>query len=236
MWLFGIEKLKIQSIKYKSPFNTETMLPISEIHGDTMILKDGGYRTIIKVTWLNLDLKSEDEQLRIFEWYKRFLNSLNFPVQILVRNSFLELSSYIDYVDESLKKTDNDQVQSAGGEYLAFLNQINLSQWLLYIKEFYIIVPFYTVDETNRIKRPWWKKFIDAFAGFDSAEKIVARYRLFVKQKQELDTRTTLVMEGLKWIGIQSTRLALSDIVALLFRCYNPTSRKDQSTFETGEI
>lgn len=43
------------------------MLPISEIHGDTIILKDGGYRNIIKVTGLNLDLKSEDEQMRIFE-------------------------------------------------------------------------------------------------------------------------------------------------------------------------
>lgn len=235
MWLFSFEKIKIQSIKYKSPFNTETMLPISEIHGDTIILKDGGYRNIIKVTGLNLDLKSEDEQMRIFEWYKRFLNSLNFPIQILVRNSFLELSTYIDYVDENLKKTDNRQVQSAGNQYLAFLNQINLSQGLLYIKEFYIVIPFYSIDDSNHIRRPWWKKFIDAFSSFDSAEKIIARYRLFVKQKQELDTRTTLIMEWLKSIGIQSIKLTLSDIVALLFRCYNPTSRKDQSLFQSPE-
>lgn len=232
MWLFGAEKLKIQSIKYKSPFNTETMLPISEIHWDTIILKDGWYRTIIKVTGLNLDLKSDDEQTRIFEWYKRFLNSLNFPIQILVRNSFLELSTYIDYVGESLKKTDNQQVQSAWSQYLSFLNQINLSQGLLYIKEFYIVVPFYPNADTDRIKRPWRKKFIDAFAGFDTAEKIVWRYRLLVKYKQELDTRSTLIIEWLKGIGIQSSKLGLNDIVALLFRCYNPTSRKDQASYK----
>ena len=38
-------------------YNTETMLPISEIRGDTIILKDSGLRAILKVTWLNIDLR-----------------------------------------------------------------------------------------------------------------------------------------------------------------------------------
>jgi len=50
------------------------MLSISEIKSDTIILKDGGIRAILKVSGLNLDLKNFDEQNIIIEQYKKFLN------------------------------------------------------------------------------------------------------------------------------------------------------------------
>jgi hypothetical protein len=43
------EKNKIARGKKNNVFNTETMLPISEIRNTTIILKDGGLRAIIKV-------------------------------------------------------------------------------------------------------------------------------------------------------------------------------------------
>ena len=76
-------------------FNTETMLPISEIKNDTIILKDSGIRAILKVTGLNLDLKNFDEQQIVLEQYKRFLNGLDFPMQILIRNTYLETRSHL---------------------------------------------------------------------------------------------------------------------------------------------
>lgn len=39
--LFNFEKGKIQKGVHDQVFNTETMLPISEIRGDTIVLKDG---------------------------------------------------------------------------------------------------------------------------------------------------------------------------------------------------
>jgi hypothetical protein len=50
------------------------MLPISEIKNDTIILKDGGIRAILKVDGVNLDLKNFEEQEILLEQYKRFLN------------------------------------------------------------------------------------------------------------------------------------------------------------------
>ena len=73
MWLFNLwEQLLIQKPKTENMFNTETMLPISEIKSDTIILKDSWLRCILKVEWINLDLKNSDEISIILEQYKRF--------------------------------------------------------------------------------------------------------------------------------------------------------------------
>ena len=89
------DKKKIQKVAPDSLFNTEVMLPISEIKDGVIILKDGGLRSILRVEGLNLDLKNYDEQQVVLEQYKRFLNGLSFPIQILIRNTYLDLTDYL---------------------------------------------------------------------------------------------------------------------------------------------
>ena len=43
----------------------------------------------MRVDGINLDLKNSDEQQAILERYKRFLNGLDFPIQILIRKNEL---------------------------------------------------------------------------------------------------------------------------------------------------
>lgn len=76
MALLGVakENKSVQKGKQNNVYNTETMLPFSEIRGDTLIMKDGGLRAVINVTGLNIDLKNYDEQQQTVEQYKRFLN------------------------------------------------------------------------------------------------------------------------------------------------------------------
>jgi S-methylmethionine-dependent homocysteine/selenocysteine methylase len=68
------ERNKIKKGKKEPLFNTEEMMPISEMRGETMILKDGGMRAILKVQGINLDLKNYEEQQIVLEQYKKFLN------------------------------------------------------------------------------------------------------------------------------------------------------------------
>jgi hypothetical protein len=88
------------------------MLPVSEIRGDTVILRDGGLRAVIRVTGLNIDLKNYDEQEAVVEQYKKFLNGLDFPIQILIRNTYLELSDYITYMRDHVSRIDNTILKS----------------------------------------------------------------------------------------------------------------------------
>lgn len=83
------------------------MLPVSEIRNDTIIMKDGGLRAILRINGLNLDLKNGDEQQIVLEQYKKFLNGLEYPIQILVRNTFLDLSNYLNYIKANLSDIEN---------------------------------------------------------------------------------------------------------------------------------
>ena len=221
---------KIQKSRQVNMFNTETMLPVSEIKNDTMILKDGGLRAILKIQGLNLDLKNFDEQQIILEQYKKFLNGLDFPLQILVRNTYLDLSDYLDYIKDNVGQLINPNLQEQGQSYLKFLQDIDLQQGLIYTKEFYIVVPFYeSENDSKQIKKSWRDKLLGALRAKDSVEKIVERYRLFVKGKSGLETRCNLINDGLYSMGVTVERLSTADIISLLFRCYNPLIHSSES-------
>lgn len=123
------EQMTIQKNKKSdSVYNTETMLRISEIQDDTVILKDGGLRAIIKVEGINLDLRNNDEALIVLEQYKRFINGLEFPIQILIRNTYLDLTEYIDYMQQRIAAIQNPTLKTQGKSYLSFMENISLQQ------------------------------------------------------------------------------------------------------------
>ncbi len=221
------DSAQMQKWRNNMPFNTENMLPISEIRGDVVILKDGWLRSIIKVFWLNLDLKNYEEQLISIEQYKRFLNWLDFPIQIVARSSYLDLTDYIEYMKERVELIENEVLKEQWNLYISFLDEINSKQWLIYTKEFYIVVPYYSLwSDAWKLRRPWRKKFLDSLDTKESAEKVVARYRDFLKNRQHLDTRCYLIMEWLKNIGLVCERLDTPEIISLLFKVHNPISQK----------
>lgn len=223
-------KQKSQKTKPNNVYNTETMSPISEIRGDTVILKDGWLRAMIRVTGLNIDLKNYDEQQQTVEQYKRFLNWLDFPIQILIRNNYLELSDYIEYMQDNVNVVANDALKKQGEAYIKFLSDINSQQGLIFVKEFYIIIPYYALEaDTANVRKSWFRKFTDALSRAETPEKIVTRYRSFMKNDKFLDTRASVVIEWLRWVGMFAERMWLSDIISLLFKEYNPDAHKDQA-------
>lgn len=223
-------KDNVQKGKKDNVFNTETMLPFSEIRGDTLIMKDGGLRAVLKIDGLNIDLKNYEEQEVIVEQYKRFLNGLDFPLQILVRNTYLELSDYITYMHSHVDPIQQPALKAQGEWYINFLENINKKQWLIYVKEFYVVVPFYALNaDTENMRKPWRRKFMDALSTVETPEKIVDRYRVFTKNSKFLDTRVNVVLEWLRALWVTGERLWLSDLISLLFKSYNPDVHKDQA-------
>lgn len=226
-----LEQMTIQKNKKSdSVYNTETMLPISEIQDDTIILKDGGLRAIIKVEGINLDLRNNDESLIVLEQYKRFINWLDFPIQILIRNTYLDLTEYIDYMQQRIAAIQNPTLQTQWKSYLSFMENISLQQWLIFIKEFYVIVPYYsTGKDSDAINRPRWQKLLSVLEAKEWAEKIVQRYRNFLKQRKFLDLRVNLVTDGLRAIGLGTERLDMMRMVTLLFTHYNPSLHQSEA-------
>jgi len=224
------DQAHIQKQKHDKVFNTETMLPISEIKNNTIILKDGSIRSILKITGLNLDLKNYNEQEIVLQQYKKFLNWLSFPIQILVRNTYLDLSNYLNYIWNNISKLTNKTLKSQWEWYLKFLENIDMQKWLIYVKEFYIIVPLYSDwNENKQINKSRTTKIMNVLNAKDSIEKVIARYRWFLKNQWKLNTRVSLIKEGLWSMGIPTEQLNTSQIINLLFRCYNPLLHSSQA-------
>jgi hypothetical protein len=110
------------------------------------------------------------------------------------------------------------------------LDDIDLKQGLVYVKEFYMIVPFYDGGNDNaQVNKARWSKILSVLDSKDSAEKVVERYRKFVKARTFLDTRCNTLIDGLRAIGMPAERLEEDEIISLLFRFYNPTVHSAQS-------
>ena len=113
-----------------------------------------------------------------------------------------------------------------------FLDKISAQQWLIFVKEFYIIVPYYSSSNDNSmIKNPRRQKLLMVLETQEWADKIVAKYRGFIKQRKFLDVRTSVIMEWLRGIGLTTERIGMSSIVSLLFSSYNPAVHVSQAEF-----
>lgn len=232
MGLLNLDQSKVKKWQQDNLFNTETMLPISEVKNGIVILKDGWLRSIIKVEWLNLDLKNYDEQQVILEQYKRFLNWLDFPIQILVRNTYLDLTEYLWYLKNNLKWIDNPALKRQWQWYISFLEWIDDQQGLIFVKEFYVIIPYYPDElDAQQVNKSRWDKFLNVLNAKDDVEMIVQRYRNFIKWEQHIQTRENVLIGGLNDLWIRAERLETSAVISLLFRMYNPLLDSSQARF-----
>ncbi len=130
--------------------STQRYLPFSEIRDNVILMKDGSSRMVLKVHAMNFNLKSTEEQDAILISYQRFLNSINFPIQIIIRSLKVDIESYINRLKNLALKQQNSLLQEQTYKYIDFLmNLVDLAQIMK--KEFYIIVPFdYENNESVR--------------------------------------------------------------------------------------
>ena len=79
-------KLEMQNKKKAPGKTTQSFLRISDIKNDTVVMDDGTLRAIVGVSSTNFDLKGQEEQDSIIFNFQRFLNSLDFSIQILMQS------------------------------------------------------------------------------------------------------------------------------------------------------
>ena len=78
--------------------STHQFIDIEEIKEGIIILKNKNLRTILMVSSLNFDLKSTDERKALIAAFQRFLNSLDFTIQIVIHSRPLELTEYFVFL------------------------------------------------------------------------------------------------------------------------------------------
>lgn len=104
--------------------STQNFLPIENIDDGIVLLKDGSVSLILSTSAVNFGLLFETEQIAIIESFAGFLNSLSFPVQIVIRSERLDISSYLTTLDVALKKQTNPLLSRLTERYRKFVESL----------------------------------------------------------------------------------------------------------------
>ena len=207
--------------------STQDALRFAEIHNDTIVLKDGNLRQILLCSSINFALKSEQEQNALIFAYQNFLNSLDFPLQILMQSKKLDLSNYLAKLTQKAGEQQNELLRAQTLDYIDFIKRlINLAN--IMDKRFYVVVPYMIPPKMDTIKNPMQNQQI----------KITSEE--FDSYKKELEQRVHVVETGLGAIGIRTALLNTQQLIELLYGVYNPEEAHKEKLTDaenlTGEI
>lgn len=115
-------------------------LEVHQIEGDSVKLKDGTYKAIIQVQPINFHILSTRHQQAIVSAYKDFLNSLDFPIQIVVRTVNLSLEEYLQKLEVRVKFQKNEKLASQFLEFQEFTRDY-IDKNAVKNRLFYIVIP-----------------------------------------------------------------------------------------------
>jgi type IV secretory pathway VirB4 component len=132
--------MSVKAAKKQIPdASTQRYLPFSQIRDNVIVMKDSSARVVLKCSTINFLLKSIEEQDAIIMSFQRFLNSIDFPIQIIIRSTKLDIETYLNKLNTLAIKQTNSLLQNQTYEYIEYLKKlIEVAQIMR--KDFYIVV------------------------------------------------------------------------------------------------
>lgn len=114
-----------------------SFLNIKEIANGCIINSKDKKIAILKVNPINFSIKLPEEKESIVLAFQKFLNSLDFPTQIIMNTESLDLKDYLDSLKSRLKE---DKYMTIFNDYKSYLEGIISSKKIMN-RAFYIVIP-----------------------------------------------------------------------------------------------
>ncbi len=185
--------------------STQAFIEIEDIKDDVLLLKDFSASIVIQVGAVNFWLLSAEEQSSIVYAYSSLLNSLSFPVQILIHSKKMDISSYLEYLESKIKQKKDDLMRLRLSSYKEFIKTIVKKNTVLE-KKFYFVVPFSPLELGA-----------SALTGLKK-EYVIARAKTALYPKRDH------LLRLLAKIGLRATVLQKQELTELFYNLYNPSA------------
>ncbi len=194
---------------------TQDIIDIAGIKDGIVILRDGGYRIIMSVSTVNFALKSEQEQNSLIFQYQSFLNSLHFPIEIVMRSKRLDLTPYLQKISVLINKQDNELLRIQTEDYVDFVSKL-ISLANIMKKTFFVAIPFQPLSLQKA-------SLADKFFNRPKSSGILrVSEDEFKKNSEELRQRANIAATGLGAMGLHCSQLNTEEIIELFYQVYNP--------------
>ena len=216
-----------QTQKMKS--STQAYLDISEIKDDCIVMKDGTLRMVLLVSSINFSLKSQEEKNAVIQAYTQFLNSLDFPLQIVIQSRRLNIDNYLEKLQTIEREQVNELLKMQTADYRQFVSElVELAD--IMSKRFYVVVPYSPLSN-----KP--KSFMDRFLETLSPTKVIKLSQSkFEKFRVELQKRTNLIVSGLASMDLKSVTFDTQSLIELFYKSYNPDVTEQQKITDLEKI
>ena len=197
---------------------TSQLVPISDIREGIVILKNGSLRMILEVSAINFELRSADEQVAILQGFQRFLNSADFPLQMVVSSRELNIEPYLKTIDGIAESSENELFKIQALEYARFIKELSSLSNIM-SKKFYVVIPFYIYE------KPEAAGLIQSLKGLINSKAIPKELTddQFGTYKNQLLQRAELVYGGLVGLGLKIRALEDEELKKLYYDLYNPS-------------
>jgi len=181
------------------------------------------------VSSLNFALKSEDEQNAIVSAYMSFLNTLEFPLQIVIQSRKLNIDKYLADLKKIHEKQANELLKMQTGDYINFISElVELGE--IMTKRFFVAVPYNPASDK---RKGFWTRLKEIFS---SASIITLGHERFIKRKKELMKRAEHILSSLNSIGLSAVILDTQSVIELLYNTYNPDESEKEKMTELANL
>ena len=194
-----------------------------------MVLKDGSIRAVLLVSSINFALKSEDEQNALIAGYTQFVNSFDYPFQIVIQSRQLDIEGYIRALREQQKAQENDLLRTQIAAYTEYVQElIELGE--IMTKRFFLVLPYSVLGDK---KKGFFSRLQEVL---NPGGAIRIRRKEFEKYKTELSLRVGQAQSILQGMGLDSARLDTQGLIELYYNAYNPKTSQNQKLAPIEEV
>jgi len=189
-----------------------------------VILQDGSVSLILKTSAINFDLFSEEEQDATIYAYAALLNSLSFPIEIMIRSQKKDVTAYLELLKQQEAHAYTPTRKKQIKEYRQFIEQLVQERNVL-DKKFYVVLTASSLE--MGITTP------SALPGMPTKPVVFDKYAVLEKAITILQPRRDHLIHQFARIGLFATQLFTQDLIQLFYTIYNPEASEGQKVTDT---
>lgn len=197
------------NLKSKIKASTQEHLDIDDICDDLVMMKSGWMAMVLSTTAVNFDILSEAEQDATIYAYGALLNSLTFPLQVLIRSKKADITAYYQHILEAEKIQPNPDLRLQIRKYREFV-QSTVQQKTILDKRFYLVVHFSPLElGVKSFKRT-------------NTRSAKNKAELVAEAKAALSPKREHLVKQTARLGLFTRQLNTQELIELFYDIYNP--------------
>ncbi len=219
--------MPVDPMKVAIKGSTQEHLPIEDVVNGIVMLKDGSCAMVMQLSSVNFDLLSEREQSALVFAYGGILNSLNFPVQIIIHSNTKDVSNYVEKMKVAEAEQMNPLLKQRIASYRRFIEETVKRNDVL-SKSFYIAIPFSALElGIKTVQKQTMGSIIPSITKKEEKLPFSKEY-ILEKAKASLEPKRDHLLRLFSRLGLDVKPLETKELIQLFYRMYNEDTSVNQ--------